>query len=54
MVGKLLVVRLIILALRGPSARKKKHIFIYAPILMGFFSSEVKFNFKTLLLLSNF
>ena len=26
----------------------KKNFFIYAPIFMGFFSSEVKFNFKTL------
>ena len=37
----------------GPSAQKKT-FFIYAPILMGFFSSEVKFNFKTLLFLVKF
>ena len=42
------------LLLRGPSPQKKKNFFIYAPILMGFFSSEVKFNFETLLFMSIF
>ena len=36
------------------AVRSKKKKFIYAPILMGFFLSEVKFNFKTLLFVSNF
>ena len=38
----------------GAVISKKKIFFIYAHILMGFFSSEVKFNFKTLLFMSKF